>query len=134
MLVKKKGASIRIYIDNEKKHSGQLLLTAIANGKFCGGGIKSNPLASVQDGQLSINIIYNISRLNLIHKLPFYMKGTHIKLRGIERYIANRVCKKLLVTPVGDLQISVDGEIHQAGTTEFESIPGAFTFVVPAKL
>ncbi len=133
VLIKKKGANLTLNMDGEEFHTGPLLLTNVSNGKFCGGGIKSNPLASVQDGKLSINIIYNISRLNLMHKLPFYMKGTHIKLRGIERYIANRVCKKLLVTPVGDLLISVDGEIHRAGTTEFEAVPGSLTFVLPAK-
>ncbi|MBQ9914938.1 MAG: YegS/Rv2252/BmrU family lipid kinase [Clostridia bacterium] len=133
VLIKKKGANLTLTLDGKEFHAGPLLLTNVSNGKFCGGGIKSNPLASLQDGQLSVNIIYNISRLNLMHKLPFYMKGTHINLRGIERYIANRVCKKLLVTPVGDLQISVDGEIHPAGTTEFEAIPKALRFVVPAK-
>ena len=62
-LIKKKGAKLKIELDGEEKHSGALLLTSIANGCFCGGGIKSNPLASVQDGLINVNIIKNIAFL-----------------------------------------------------------------------
>ncbi|MBE7036127.1 MAG: diacylglycerol kinase family lipid kinase, partial [Ruminococcaceae bacterium] len=76
ILVKKRGANLIIELNGVEKHRGPLLLNSIANGCFCGGGIKSNPTAKVQDGVMDVNIIYNISRLNFLSKLPFYMKGT----------------------------------------------------------
>ena len=134
ILIKKKGANLEIELDGEKKHTGPLLLTSIANGCFCGGGVKSNPLASVKDGLININIIYNISRLNFLSKLPFYMKGTHIKLRGIEKIIYTTKCKKVVLTPLlGNMRLCIDGEIEDAGRTEFEIVPGAFNFVMPAR-
>ncbi len=134
MLIKKKGANLKIELDGEVLHNGRLLLNSIANGSFCGGGIMSNPLASVCDGKLNVNIIYNITRLNFLTKLPFYMKGTHIKLRNIERVIANKVGGKLKVTPLdGVMRICSDGEIFDAGITEFDVIPRAIKFVIPSE-
>ncbi len=47
ILVKKKGANLKVEVDGEVKHDGPLLLTAVANGCFCGGGVKSSPMASI---------------------------------------------------------------------------------------
>lgn len=133
-LIKKNGAKLKIELDGIKKHSGTLLLTSIANGRFCGGGIKSNPLASVHDGFLDVNIIKNISRTNFLTKLPFYMKGTHIRLRGIEKVIASEKCKRATIEPLGGkMRLCVDGEIVDAKKTEFEIVPNAFAFVIPSK-
>jgi len=132
ILIKKKGANLEIEIDGKRKHKGPLLLTAISNGRFCGGGLKSNPLGLINDGFMDINIVYNISRLNFLTKLPFYMKGTHIKLKNIEKVIFWTKCKRIMVTPIDKtMRLCVDGEIEDAGRTEFEIIPNAFDFVVP---
>ena len=93
-LVKKKGADLEIEVDGEIRHSGKLLLTSIANGKFCGGGVKSNPGACVHDGLMNVNIINDIPRLRFISLLPYYMKGTHLSIKGIEKVIDNIGCKK----------------------------------------
>ncbi len=132
ILIKKKGANLAIELDGKEKHSGPLLLTAISNGKFCGGGLMSNPLGVINDGFMDINIVYNISRLNFLTKLPFYMKGTHIKLKNIEKVIFWTKCKRITVTPLdGTMRLCTDGEIDDAGRTDFEIIPQAFEFVVP---
>ncbi len=134
MLIKKKGANLAIELDGKEKHKGPLLLTAISNGKFCGGGMMSNPLGLINDGFMDINIVYNISRLNFLTKLPFYMKGTHVKLKNIEKVIFWAKCKKITVTPLdGAMRLCVDGEIEDAQRTEFEIISNAFNFVVPGK-
>ena len=133
-LVKKKGADLEIELDGEKKHDGKLLLTSIANGCFCGGGIKSNPGAGVHDGLMNVNIVYNVSRLKFIQLLPHYMKGTHLELRGIDKVITNVGCKKINIRPKdGFMRICLDGEIMSAGDTTFEILHDAFNFVVPSK-
>lgn len=134
-LIKKKGADIEIEIDEKTVHKGKLLLTSIANGCFCDGGIKSNPGACVHDGLMNVNVIQNISRLRFITLLPHYMKGTHPQLRGIERLIKNVGCKKITVKPNGGtMRICVDGEILSAGDTTFEILHDAFNFVVPGQM
>lgn len=134
-LIKKKGADVEIELDGKNVHNGKLLLTSIANGKFCGGGIMSNPGASVHDGLMNVNVVYNVSRLNFIRLLPYYMKGTHLSLRGIEKIISNYYCKKIKIKPCGtSMRICVDGEIESAGETTFEILHDAMNFVVPHKL
>lgn len=133
-LVKKKGANLEIELDGKAVHNGKLLLTSIANGCFCGGGVKSNPLASVHDGLMNVNIINDVSRLKFITLLPYYMKGTHLQLKGIEKIISNVGCKKIVVRPIdGEMRLCTDGEITSAGETKFEILHDAFSFVIPKK-
>ncbi len=134
MLIKKKGADLEIILDGKEKYNGRLLLTSIANGCFCGGGIKSNPAACVHDGLMNVNIIKDISRLRFISLLPHYMKGTHPYIKGIEKIIDNEGCKRITIRPRrGIMRLCIDGEISSAGETEFEIIHDAFNFVVPEK-
>ena len=90
ILIKKKGANLKIEIDGETVHEGPLLLTAIANGSFCGGGVKSSPKASLNDGLIDANIIYNVTRREFIRKFPAYSKGTHFQLPDIDKILYYR--------------------------------------------
>ena len=131
-LVKKECSDLKVALDGETVHDGKLLLTSVANGCYCGGGIKSNPLADVSDGLISVNIINNISRLRFISLLPYYMKGNFMKLRGIDKVISSVKCKKITVEPAsGFMRLCVDGEIRDAGKTELEIVHNAFNFVLP---
>lgn len=133
-LISKKGENLRIEIDDVIEHNGKLLLTSIANGCYCGGGIKSNPLASVCDGNININIIKNVSRLKFLRLLPSYMKGTFLNIKNIHDIILSTNCRKIVITPLnGKMRLCVDGEIIDAGKTQFEICPGAFNFVIPSK-
>lgn len=131
-LVRKKCSDLKIKVDDKVLHNGKLLLTSVANGSFCGGGIKSNPLASVSDGMININIIKNVTRCKFISLLPLYMKGTFLGVKGIEKYIMSRKCKKLDIYPKkGAVRICIDGEIISAEDIHFEIVPNAFNFVLP---
>jgi len=133
-LIKKKGANLKIEIDGEEIHCGKLLLTSIANGCYCGGGIMSNPLASVKDGLININVIKNVSRLKFIHLFPYYVKGNYLKIKNIHKIILTEKCTKVKITPLdGKMRLCIDGEIIDAGTTEFEICHNAFNFVLPQK-
>lgn len=133
-LIKKKGSDLKIEIDGKLAHNGKLLLTSLANGCYCGGGIKSNPLASIRDGLININIIRNVTRSKFITLLPLYMKGTFTKVAGIEKYISSLKCQRVTVTPnSGKMRICIDGEIIDAEKTQFEIVHNAFNFVLPYK-
>ena len=134
MLIKKKGANIAIELDGDVVHMGPLLLTSIANGCYCGGGIMSNPLAEIQDGLINVNIVNNVSRRRFIGLLPHYMKGDFLDLEDIDEVVVSPKCRNVVVTPLeGTMKMSIDGEICQVGRTEFEVLHNAVNFVVPAK-
>lgn len=131
MLIKKKGADIRLEIDGKEIHNGKLLLTAIANGKCCGGGIKSNPYAITDDGLMDVNIIKDIPRYLFIPCLPKYMKGT---LFDTDKYahIASAIqCKNVVIIPNSKLRLCVDGEIYDAEKIEFSIISKGIKFLIP---
>ena len=134
ILVRKKGANLAIEMDGKLIHKGPLLLTSIANGSFCGGGVKSNPLACINDGMMDVNVVYNVSRTTFLSKLPYYMKGTHVGLKNIEKIISGHKCRKMTVTPLeGKMRLCADGEIYDAGKIEFEVMRDALNFVLPVK-
>lgn len=131
-LIKKKGANLKIQIDGETLHCGPLLLTSVANGCYCGGGIKSNPLADITDGFININIVNNVSRLKFIKLLPHYIKGDFLKLKNISKVISSLKCKEVIIIPKnGFMKICNDGEIFDTGYTKFEIEHDAFNFVLP---
>ena len=92
----------------------------------------SNPLASICDGTININIIKNVSRLRFLSLLPSYMKGTYLNIKNIDRIAVSTNCRKIVVTPLdGKMRLCVDGEIIDAGTTCFEICPASFSFIIP---
>ncbi len=133
ILVRKKGADLRVELDGEVYEDGPVLLTALANGSFCGGGVKSAPVARLDDGLMDVNIIYNVSRREFLSKFPAYSKGTHMQLPGIEKIIFARQCRRAVITPrQGAMRLCTDGEIVDAGRIEFEVVPRAFRLLLPA--
>ena len=77
MLVKKKGADIRIEYSDGHVKDGKILLTAVANGCYCGGGVKGVPYCDLNDGLMDVSVINDISRNFFIRVFPSYAKGTH---------------------------------------------------------
>lgn len=132
-LFNKKVANLEIEIDGSVAHKGEFLLTSIANGCYCGGGLKTNPIAQVNDGLININMVKNISLPRLLKLLPRYINGSYLKIKNIKEIVSSQKCKRVKITSSEKkMKFSVDGEITETGVTEFEIIPAAFSFVVPA--
>lgn len=135
ILVKKKGASLKVEIDGETVQDGPVLLTAVANGAFCGGGVKGLPKANLTDGMMDASIIYNVSRREFLKKFPYYAKGTHLELPDVDKIVYYRQCREVTITPLeGVMRLCVDGEISDAGRVHMEIVPEAANIVVPAVL
>ena len=131
-LVKKKTSDIEIEIDGVNRGRGELLLTSIANGCYCGGGLKTNPIALINDGLININIVKNVSRLKFLTLLPKYINGTCLGIKNIENIISSVKCSEVKISPMkGKIRMSVDGEICDASEVEFKIVHNAFKFVVP---
>jgi diacylglycerol kinase (ATP) len=55
-----------------------VLLVAIANGEYYGGGMRIAPGARTDDGRLDICVVGDISRLTAIRQLGNLYRGTHV--------------------------------------------------------
>ena len=132
ILIKKTGADLRIELDDGYVHDGPLLLTAAANGRYCGGGVQSSPQSRLDDGMIEVSIIKDVSRTKFISLYPSYSKGTHIDKLRAEGILEYRKVRKLRITSnTGHMKVSNDGEIITPHSLELEVVPGAMRFSVP---
>ena len=133
-VIKKSGISLTIKENDEVIREGDMLLCAVSNGAYCGGGIKSAPLAKMDDGEFDVNIINDVSRLKFMKLFPGFRRGDHAgSMRGIENVIDMRRMKSVELLPYGkeELTICVDGEIQNTRGIKIEICPEALNFIVP---
>ena len=135
ILIKKKGADLLIEYDDGTVLDGRILLIAVANGCFCGGGVKGVPESVLDDGLMDVSVVKDVSRLTFITLFPSYAKGTHLsKKKIIDRDIIRYTKEKALtVTANGEsLRLCTDGEITTQKKVRFSIVENAFRFIVPS--
>lgn len=131
VLGKKEGVNLEIKFDDGENHNGYIMLMAIGNGCFYGGGFKGTPRASVDDGLIDVSIIENISRRTLLSLLGKYRKGTHLEDPSTARIITYRKCRSLTIKPPDTVKVCIDGEISIVGEGTFEIVSKGIKFSVP---
>jgi diacylglycerol kinase family enzyme len=137
ILIRKKGANLKIFYPNGKVRFGKILLIAIANGCYCGGGVKGVPYAVTDDGIMDVSIIKDISRILFIRLFPSYSKGIHMEQTRIstERFVEYSTEDKLsieAIDPAG-FRLCTDGEITTQHKVDMEVVKGGFNFIIPAQ-
>lgn len=68
-----------------------VLLVAIANGAYYGGGMRIAPEARPDDGLLDICVVGDISRLTAVRQLPNLYRGTHVRHPQVSTYTGRTV-------------------------------------------
>lgn len=128
-----KGGSYRMkYVDeNGEQQEEDLLLVAVGNGMYCGGGFKSCPKAKLNDGLMDVGIIRPIKGFNLAKMLLKYHQGTHLGDKLADKYLKYMQLSEFTLTPADTFNVSVDGEIEPFVETHFSVLPGAVQFVIP---
>lgn len=135
MLIRKKGANLKVEYEDGRIFDGKLLLIAIANGCYCGGGVKGVPLSILDDGLMDVSLIRDIPRRLFIYMFPKYSKGTHLQCEKIKSVLDYDKCKKLVISANGKpMRLCTDGEITNADKVVFEIAPKAMRFAVPATI
>lgn len=132
ILIKKKGAELRVRYEDGSVFDGKLLLIATANGAFCGGGVRGVPLAKTDDGKMDVSLVRDISRRTFLRMFPKYAKGTHLSDPRLEGIMDYRQCQSLEISAKGGpMRLCTDGEITDAQSVKFEIVPGAIHFLLP---
>jgi diacylglycerol kinase (ATP) len=67
---------VEIEID-DYSWKGSIMMVAIANGPFYGGGMKIAPAAIMGDSQLDICIVEEVSKWQLLREFPKVFSGAH---------------------------------------------------------
>lgn len=130
-LIKKDTLDLNIVIDDGIERKGKILMMAIGNGKYCGGGFKGLPEASVEDGIIDVSIVKNVSRLEFISLIGPYKKGTHLSTKLGQKIVTYEKCKSITVKDEKEFSICIDGEVEKGNILRVEIENKAILFSVP---
>ncbi len=128
---RKLGTPMKLTFDDGTVIEENLSLTAIGNGKFCGGGFKSCPLASLKDGIFDICVIKKVSRFTFLRLIGAYKDGTFLVIKDSQKYFKYIRTNHFKMEFKEEMPICIDGEITHAKTVDFSIVPGGFNFVMP---
>ncbi|MEK6680054.1 MAG: diacylglycerol kinase family protein [Nitrospirota bacterium] len=93
-------------------------LTAIANGRFFGGGFKITPDADTADGLFDICIVEKVGIIKTLLNLAKVIKGTHTKIREVRMFRSDKV----IISSDCLMPVEIDGEIGEEDTEYFFKI------------
>ena len=130
-LFKKYGTKMKVVFDDGEVVDSTLLLTAIGNGRYCGGGFNSAPMALLDDGLMDVVAIKRVSRLTFIGLVTSYKKGTYLSNDKALKYITYKRVPHFKMEFEEPIPICIDGEIKGARNIDFSVIRNGFNFVVP---
>ncbi|MBR2296457.1 MAG: hypothetical protein IKA43_03515 [Clostridia bacterium] len=111
----------------------KVLLAAICNGKWYGGGFQLAPDANPSDGLLNVEIVRNVSRSTFIGLVSDYKKGTHIDLETGEvkekfkEFIYYKKCVAVKIEGISS--VCADGEIFEETEINVKVIPQAINYI-----
>ena len=97
---------VKIKID-EKTMEREVVLIAVGNGKYFGGGMFVTPHAEIDDGQLDIVIANKTNKINLIRLFANLFKGTHMGDPIVEHY----KCKTFSIESEKEILVNTDGNL-----------------------
>lgn len=98
---------VNITIDDNTIEENIILL-AVGNGKYYGGGMKILPMAKIDDGYLDVCIVSGIGKIKLLFLFPSIFKGNHIKYK---KYVKMHKGKTIKVEAKDRIYLNIDGEI-----------------------
>lgn len=74
-----------------KKRSFKAMLCGVANVKNFGGGMKISPNSEIDDGELEVFILHEVSRARLLRIFPTVYEGKHLGFPEVEIFKAKSV-------------------------------------------
>jgi diacylglycerol kinase (ATP) len=106
---------------DEQERTLPSLMICVANGPREGGGFLVAPQAQPDDGLFDLCITSEVSQLQMLGLIPYFMKGTHVGRKPVSMARA----RKVVIRSTDELVAHVDGEIlcTDSHRIEFELLP-----------
>lgn len=117
--------------DGEPAENKHLLLAAIGNGKYYGGGYKPCCMAEPDDGLLDFAIIPVVGRFRFLSLVKSYKQGTYLNTsfgRGRNLYRKIKTVRFHSDIPVS---VCVDGDVEEASYVNISVLHNAVRFILP---
>lgn len=117
---------VRIRADGELLHDGPLVLAAVANGRYFGGGMHVAPHARPDDGLFDVVVSTETSRARLLRLLPSLYRGRHLASPSV---IVRQARVIEAEAEPGTVWLDVDGEPLGTLPARIEILPGAIDWL-----
>jgi YegS/Rv2252/BmrU family lipid kinase len=114
---------VQIAIDGGDRRRMTVLLGAIGNGRFFGGGMKICPEARLDNGKLDLVTVGDLGKLEILTKFPRIFSGTHLSIPEVQSAQVQTV-EVWPADPAAAILIEVDGETPGRLPAKFEVVPG----------
>ncbi len=115
---------VQISVNNETPVRRTVMMGAIGNGKYFGGGMKICPTATLNSGRLELVIVGDLGLGTVATKIHRLYNGSHLSIERIE----SRSAQQVHIAPVDPLckpLIEVDGETPGTLPATWQVLPGA---------
>lgn len=111
---------------NGVKWEGRMLICAVGNGRYIGGGMDALPNADSSDGLFDVCLIESVSFFTFLTLLPSFIKGKHLGKKPCRYFRASEVTINCDPRP-----LQLDGEIGLSSPVTFKILPSALRVVAP---
>ena len=111
-------------IDGQERRRLRVMLAAVGNGRFFGGGMKICPDARLDDGALDLVAVGDLTRARVVANIGRLFNGTHLELEEVTHNLITRVHPEP-VEPDAEIPLELDGETPGTLPATFEILPGA---------
>jgi len=123
-LVTYENAEVTVSVDDGEARRMTLLLAAIGNGRFFGGGMKICPEAILDDGHFDLVTVGDLGRIEVLAKIHRIYSGNHLSMSEVRQIR----CRRLRVAPADGqtvIPVEIDGETPGRLPASFEILKGA---------
>jgi diacylglycerol kinase (ATP) len=115
---------VEIAIDGGERKRMTVLLGAVGNGRFFGGGMKICPEAQLDNGQLDLVTVGDHGRFEIVMKIHRIFSGTHLSIPEVQ-CARLRTVEVWPADPTAEIPVEVDGETPGRLPARFEILPSA---------
>ena len=111
-------------INGQERRQLRVMMAAVGNGRFFGGGMKICPDARLDDGTLDLVAVGDLTRMQVVANIGRLFSGTHLELEQV----THTSITHLHAEPVeadANIPVELDGETPGHLPATFEILPGA---------
>jgi YegS/Rv2252/BmrU family lipid kinase len=117
-------AEVTVSVDEGEPRRMTLLLAAVGNGRFFGGGMKICPEAILDDGFFDLVTVGDLGRLEVLAKIHRIYSGNHLSMKEVEQVRCRRL-RLAPADPAAEIPLEIDGETPGRLPARFEILQGA---------
>lgn len=111
----------------ENTFEGKMLLAAIGNGRYIGGGMKLIPGAEIDNGLFHLCLLGDLTKTEILLNMPKIFSGTHLS----HPQVSSLTARKVIIKSKNAMTVQADGEILGKTPIEVEIIPRVLEMIVP---